>query len=278
MKEIGFIADFYSVELPGGGESNDFNLIKALGESHEVTCYKSNEVTTAMLEDKETVIVSNFVLLPAEIKNYLIQNKKYIIYEHDHKYVSTRDPSRFKNFIIPQENLINKKFYENSYATVVLSEICKDVLSHNLPQVNVINIGCSLWSKETFEFLRELVEVEKTKANTCVMYSTNPTKNFHATLEFCEKKDLKVDAIKTTGHREFLASMAPYTSFLFIPAVLETFSRICAEAKMMNVAVMTNKKLIGFFSEEYSNLNGIDLINKLEEKNQEAIETFVSLL
>jgi hypothetical protein len=68
--------------------------------------------------------------------------------------------------------------------------------------------------------------------------------------------------------------MSEYETFLFIPTVLETFSRVCAEAKMMNLNVMTNKKMIGFFSEDSSNLQGIELVTKMKDKNREALSFF----
>ena len=68
--------------------------------------------------------------------------------------------------------------------------------------------------------------------------------------------------------------MSQYKRLLFIPTVLETFSRLCAEAKMLNLDVMTKKNMIGFFSEESSNLKGDELIDCMKQKNLEALKFF----
>jgi len=277
MKKIVFIADFYSEELPGGGESNDLNLIKFLGGNNDVHCYKSKDISVNILNSADSVIVSNFVMLSGNIKDYLINNKKYIIYEHDHKYVSTRDPSEFFNFEIPEQNIINKRFYESSYCTVVLSKVCKEVLKNTLPDVRVENIGCSLWSEEKFTLLEELSTIDK-NGKTCIMASDNPTKNYHTAVTYCMRKDIQFEPIANKDQEEFLKTMATYSTLVFVPKVLETFSRLCAEAKMMNLKVMTNKKLIGFYSEECVNLSGLELIEELRKRNKSALKLFEELL
>lgn len=277
MKRIAFIADFYSDELPGGGESNDTNLISHLGKNNDVHLYKSENVTVNNLNKAEVVIVSNFVLLPGNVKDYLINNKKYMIYEHDHKYVNTRDPSSFRYFKIPAENIVNKKFYENAYCTIVLSDICKQVLSSAIPDIKVESIGCSLWSEEKFALLERLSKVEK-NGKTCIMASDNPTKNYHAAIAYCLKNGIPFETISNKSHEEFLRSLSTYKTLVFVPKVLETFSRLCAEAKMLNLNVMTNKKLIGFYSEASSELSGVELIKDMRLKNTAALNLFEKLL
>jgi hypothetical protein len=43
---------------------------------------------------------------------------------------------------------------------------------------------------------------------------------------------------------------------------------------MLNLDVMTNKSMIGFFSEEDSNLKGDELIERMKKKNQAALKFF----
>ena len=277
MKHVAFIADFYANEILGGGENNDANLISHLRLHYNVTCYKSKEVQIKDLNDKDAIVVGNFLFIPPEVKEYLKSTKKYIIYEHDHKYVNTRDPSKFPNFLIPPSCIIFEDFYTSANTVVVLSEICKQVLEKNINNVNVKNIGCSLWSQEKLKLLTRLSHNPKTK-DLCIMYSQNATKNYPSTVEYCKKKNLLYDAIPTQAHVKFLTEMSQYKRFLFIPTVLETFSRICAEAKMMNLDVMTNKTKIGFFSEEISSLKGVALIDALHEKNNHALQWFVDCI
>jgi hypothetical protein len=277
MKNIAFIADFYSNEINGGGESNDSNLINCLKKNNKITCYKTSSLSPVDLEDKDVVIVGNFIMMPREVMKYLIDNKKYIIYEHDHKYVTTRDPSKFKDFKIPNGQIIFKDFYQNAHTVVVLSKICQQVLNDNIDSVNICNIGCSLWSDKKFDLLKKLCKKQKTK-DLCIMKSDNPTKNYIFTKKYCIDNKIGYDSIASKSSDEFLAMMSEYEKFLFIPTVLETFSRICAEAKMMNLKVMTNKKLIGFFSEDCSSLEGFELINYMKNKNKEALKMFGELV
>ena len=110
------------------------------------------------------------------------------------------------------------------------------------------------------------------------MASDNPTKNYHAAVTYCLKNNIYFDTIANQSHEEFLKSLSGYDSLVFVPKVLETFSRLCAEAKMLNLKVLTNKKLIGFYSEDSSDLSGVDLIKEMKTKNQLALELFEGLL
>lgn len=277
MKKVGFISDFFKDDLLGGGEINDNNLINHLESSCEVNRFHSRTVKIEDLNELDSIIVANFTMLSPQVMNYLISDKEYIIYEHDHKYVDTRDPSKFKGFQIPESRIVNKTFYENSVCTFVLSKICAEVLANTLPKTLVYNIGCSLWSDETFNLLSETNKNEKTK-DLCIMKNMNPTKNYFNTVQYCKSKNLEYGEIEPAGQLEFLTQMSQYKKLLFIPTVLETFSRLCAEAKMLNLDVMTNKSMIGFFSEESSNLKGDELIECMREKNKKALELFTEVV
>lgn len=278
MKKIGFIADFYSNQILGGAESNDSNLISFLSKNNDIKCFQSKIITFDDIESCDSFIIGNFISLSENKKKFLIKTgKEYIIYEHDHKYVSNRDPSKYFNFLVPKQKLINIEFYRNAKCVVVLSKICKHVLESNLNKIVVHNIGCSLWSSETFDFFKSNCENQK-KKNICIMKSPNPTKNYSNTVKYCENKGLSFESISDKKHINFLEKMSYFKTFLFIPTVLETYSRVCAEAKMLNLKIMTNRKMIGFFSEENSSLNGIDLIKSLEEKNNEAFKFFGEII
>ena len=273
MKKVGFVSDFFKDDLLGGGEINDNNLISHLQLSHEVRKFHSRTVKIDDLNELDSIIVANFTMLSPDVVDFLINEKEYIIYEHDHKYVDTRDPSKFKNFKIPKSRLINNSFYENSVCTVVLSKVCAEVLNDSLPKTLVYNIGCSLWSDETFALLSKINKIKK-QHDLCIMKNMNPTKNYYTTLQYCKSMNLSFGEIEPAGQEEFLTQMSQYNKLLFIPTVLETFSRLCAEAKMLNLDVMTNKSMIGFFSEEYSNLKGDELIDCMKERNEKALTFF----
>ena len=66
---------------------------------------------------------------------------------------------------------------------------------------------------------------------------------------------------------------------MFLPKVLETFSRISAECKMLNCKLVTRPRLLGFASEkDLFSMNGKELINNIKQRNEKAIELFLTLL
>jgi len=272
-----FLADFFSNQINGGGENNDAVLINYLrSRGLVVNLVHTKDITKEVLNSADKVIVANFVLLSAEIKDHLRKNCEYIIYEHDHKYVKTRDPSRFAGFKIPHDQLVNVGFYQDATAVVVLSEICKRVMAQNLENTTIHSIGTSLWSPEKLDFLRNCSK-EKSK-EFAVVNSSNPTKGRGAAIQFCTDRGINFDLIASDDQYEFLRKLSEYEGLVFIPQVLETFCRLVAEAKMLNCRVYTNPKLIGFLSEPYGNMSGGELIDVLEKKVAEALEYFYGVI
>ena len=212
--KVALLQDFFENEIIGGAEKNDSVLLRYLIDNN----IKAEGVHTYnvenMVESYDFYIVSNFVRLPEIVKNYLIQKGNYIIYEHDHKYVTTRDPSKFVNFQIPLQCIVNKTFYHRARKVIVLSEICKTVMENNLGNTNVHSIGSSLWSKEKFAFLRECPK-SKTKG-VAVIDSSNPTKGRAAAIATCEKKSIDFDLISSPDQYEFLKILSEYKTLLFV--------------------------------------------------------------
>jgi hypothetical protein len=270
-----FLADFFSNQINGGGENNDAVLITHLRDNNiEVTCGQTDSTTTEQIDAHDKIIVGNFIFLSPTIKEHLIDNSTYLIYEHDHKYVRTRDPSRFPNFVIPPDELVNVEFYHKAQHVVVLSQICKDIMEKNLGNTNVHSIGSSLWTRKKLEFFKNC---NKDKSEEfAIVDSDNPTKGRHAAINFCQNKKIDFNLISSPDQYEFLQLLAKHETLIFIPQVLETYCRLVAEAKMLGCKVYTNQLLIGFMSEPYKDMVGLELINRIEEKVQEALEYFYS--
>ena len=106
-----FVSDFFTNDLPspGGGELSDAELIQYLeSKSLSILKVRCQNVTEKLIKENNFFIVSNHVSLNPMFKK-MLENKRYVIYEHDHKYVSTRDPSRFTNFIAPKSIVTGKQ-------------------------------------------------------------------------------------------------------------------------------------------------------------------------
>tara|TARA_R110001592_G_scaffold338511_1_gene625602 strand:+ start:369 stop:1931 length:1563 start_codon:yes stop_codon:yes gene_type:complete len=274
---IVFIADFFKEDLLGGAEANDSVLISRLTEKNIAV----EKINCDNLRDEDIItndvfIISNFINMSERHKN-MIMIKKYIIYEHDHKYLKSRNPSVFPMFDIPQSELINVQFYKKAHKVVVLSEICKTILEKSLKTKNVVNIGCSLWSNEKLDFIESIVNTRKTKENM-IIDSPNPVKGTRSAISYCTNTKLDYDLIGQSPEKELLRQMSKYKTFIFVPQVLETLSRIVVEAKMLGCNIMTVNRLIGASYEPWFSKNGIELIKEMRKKVDDAIDTFYSLL
>lgn len=276
MNKVVFISDLFQEDLIGGAELNDSVLIDYLeSKGVEVLKLRSNNIQDNQILENHFFIVSNFVGL-SEKHKVLLQMKKYIIYEHDHKYVITRDPSKFVDFKIPSDKVINKDFYRNAKNVVVLSKICKQVIEDALGIDNVISIGTSLWSEEKLSFIERLTETTKTE-NCCIVNSSNPIKGTREAVAYAKAKNIKSSLIGPLAPNDLLSEMVKYENFIFVPKVLETLSRIVVEAKMLGCNVLTNRKLIGAAYEDWYGLQGLELINAIRSKVSQALGTFYNL-
>ena len=109
-REIYYVSDFFSEQVLGGGELNDKELIQILIENgHKVHKENAHLVSLEILKNYSNClfIISNFCNLKTECRNYLIDNLDYVIYEHDHKYLISRNPAEYKNFKAPDREIVN---------------------------------------------------------------------------------------------------------------------------------------------------------------------------
>jgi hypothetical protein len=279
--KIIFICDFYKSDLSntGGAENNDSVLISLLEKKgYEVVKVYCTNATPKFIESKKgcKFIIGNFMSLSEDAKQSLL-DKHYIIYEHDHKYLKTRDPSKFPNFIAPDEEVVNKEFYKNSKCVICLSESQANSVKNNLKIDNVKSIGCSLWSESKLNYIFSISNTKKEK-KYCIVDSNNPTKGTSLAVNFCKSKGIDYDLIKSNDEREFLKILSSYETLIFIPTVLESLCRLAVEAKMLNCSLFTKEKLLGASSESWWNLKGEPLIQEIKQKQIKAIEIFLNYL
>ena len=265
--KIYLIADFFYKDFTGGAELNDYSLIKQFKkrgiEVEEVYCRDANLEFLEKNKDSR-FIIANFVSLAPDRVRYIIDNIDYVIYEHDHKYLKTRNPIFYKEFIAPAEDLINYEFYENAKRVVCLTQLAFDVFTENTGLDNVSKIGASVWTDEDLDYISTLSETEKI-GKYAIMDSDNPIKKREKCIEFCEAKGIPYDLIKDKNHRNFLQKLSNYEGLLFMTGHLETCCRVIVEAKMLGCKVIFQKKLIGAASEDWFELTGDELIKKIRE-------------
>ena len=270
-----FIADFFADQVPGGGELNNEELISILREDHDVKKVNSHLVSKQYLESNLAAkyIISNFINLSEECKKYLIENCKYIIYEHDHKYLIDRNPALYKDFLAPNERIVNFEFYQNALAVFCQSSFHQEIVYKNLKLDNIKSLGGNLWSLASLENIRNFTKKEKLDKYS-IMDSAIPHKNTYETRRYCELKKIKYELIPSLKYLDFLDRISNNNTLVFFPKTPETLSRIVVEARMMGMRVVTNK-LVGATKEEWFRLKGEDLISAMGNKRDEIVNNVI---
>jgi len=275
---IVFIADFFAEQVLGGGELNNEELINILSSrGHEVAKVNSHVLTPQIVEDnkEKKFIIANFVNIPQNVIPHFY-NKKYIIYEHDHKYLTTRNPGVFPDFVAPKEHVINLEFYQNASAVLCQSSFHTDIARKNTDLENIVNLGGNIWDLDSLKFMSELASIDK-KPTYAVMNSQIRHKNTVGAIRFCNVKGYDYKLIESQNYKEFLSMMGENKSLVFLPETPETLSRVIVEARMMNMGVVTNK-LVGAASEPWYALKGHELIKVFHTKRNEITDIVLDKL
>tara|TARA_Y100000310_G_C20618486_1_gene781958 strand:- start:775 stop:1638 length:864 start_codon:yes stop_codon:yes gene_type:complete len=270
MNKFVFVADiFLSKNFIGGGEANNEELILLLkGLGHKIQKVISNQLTPEFIKNSSNInyIIANFIGLSTQSKKAL-QAKKYIIYEHDHKYLKSRNPADYPDHKAPESEIINKSFYENAIAVCCQSGFHANIIKKNLGIDNIINLSGNLWSEATFEKLESIVDLPK-QDKYSILKSPIWHKNSKETEEFCKHKNWGYELISSQDYFTFLNQLGKNKKFIFLPKTTETLSRVVVEAKMMGMTVITNKN-VGATKEKWFSLAGKDLIQLMRSKRQE---------
>ncbi len=278
MRRITIVSDFFANEINGGAELVDAEVASLLiKDGKEVYKIKSSALTESYIKEHldDFYIVSNFVTMPERAKKFLKQTD-YVIYEHDHKYLRTRDPSPFENFKAPDNQIINKDFYSNPIAVLRQSKKHAEVVESNLKTGNIVNLGCSLWSSAEMDLLEKHLDTAKND-RYAIMDSDNHVKGRYEAIKYCEKNDLQYDLIATSTYEDFISTLSQYRGIVFLPQVLETFSRLAVEARILNCQLLTNKN-IGASYEKWFKLKGRELLTMIKAKKFEVYKTLSSFI
>jgi hypothetical protein len=106
------------------------------------------------------------------------------------------------------------------------------------------------------------------------MFSEIPHKNTLDAIKYCEVKNIKYELISDNDYKKFLEKISNNNTLIFLPKTPETLSRICVEARMCNMKVITNN-MVGATQEEWFFLKGEELINFMRKKKEEIINLIV---
>lgn len=272
-REIVFIADFFVEHVLGGGELNNQELVALLEqEKKQIKQIQSHLINkNFLLQNKSSYfIVSNFVNLSFEAREWMTYNCDYLIYEHDHKYLNSRNPAKFKDYKSTISDIRNYFFYKNAQKIFCQTDFHKEIILKNIDLDNVISVGGNLWSIKTLQKLKEFNKKEKID-KISILDSNISHKNTSKAIKFCVEKSLKFELIKDDNYITFLDKLSNNKKFMFFPRSPETLSRVVCEARMMGMSVMVNQ-LVGASHEDWFNLKGEQLIEFFIKKRQEILQ------
>jgi hypothetical protein len=275
MRKIVFISDFFVDEISGGAEIYDQVLIEELqSRGHKVSKFKSQEFTEKhlqlYLECGFNFIVSNFAGLSEGVKKlFTLYGERYCILEHDHKYLKTRDPSLFSDFKAPPQFIINREFYQSANQVFCQSIKHYNVLSQNLNITNVSNLGCSLWSKDQLDLIRNSIQNKNGKAY--IINDSNRIKGTSDSIEYCKNKEIEFSIHDKKPYSDFIKDLGSHSSFVFFPKTLETFSRIVLEARMLDCKLVTNHLNGCTYEPWFKDLRGAELVDFVDAKRNDIV-------
>lgn len=270
-----WLQDLYSSQHKWGGAelADDVIITKLREKGHEVTCWHTYKITPNIIKGfNGRFIVSNFGRLSEDCK-YALQAKDYIIYEHDSKWNKRQDLSYYKDYKVPPEDIINFNFYESAKKVVLQTKRHLELTQMNLGLKNLISAGGNPWTDEDLELLESLQGVEKIYDHA-ILEHPYPQKNFTGAIQYALTNRLKFGVIYQTNHEDFLRQLAQYRALIFLPTVYETFSRVSAEARALDLALILSPT-VSFQTEDYAILSGMDLINYFRQQTGRIVNLFI---
>jgi len=250
-----FLVDWFLEDFSGGAEMVDDELVKILRSSgHSVEKYKCQDVDENFILNNrhKRFIIGNYMRLSKEAKSEIMKNCDYILYEHDHKYTINKNPAAYPDYMCPKRYLVNREFYEAALGVICQSNMHAEVLTKNLDIDTAVSVGSSLWSENFLENISS-IEVPPKNGKAAIIESTNKIKNQKKSEDWCIENKMPYEVISSTTPFGLVKRLAEFEYLVFFPGVLETFSRIAVEAKMVGCKLITKGggKLLGCASEDW---------------------------
>jgi len=279
--EVIFLQDFFAHQHLGGAELHD-DVVAKYFESRGVLHSKINtyNLTPEIILDNtdKAWFISNFAALKNVCKALLAKHCKYLIYEHDYKFLKNRNPIKYPEFLAPEtSHKWNFTFYRNAVKIVCLSKMHRAIFDKNLGLPNIENINCSMWSDEDLNLIKSLNSTPK-GARFAIIESPNPIKKTAETVAYCDKAKIPYDLIQAPTHHEFLTLLAGYRGLVFQTGHPEPTPRVAVEAKMLNCKFLSQKEVIGVAHEDWFHLNGDELIEEVRSMRDAACAKLEKIL
>ena len=272
IKKLYYISDFFVDEMLGGAEKADQVIISSLQEKYRVTKIRSKNFDANEEYENSMFVISNFSHLSREAKR-IIQKNRYIIIEHDHKYIKARNPTYYKNNIVPAEELINLSFYRNAEYVFCQSKAHAECIRDNLLLDNICFFGMSFWSEKDLDIISIASLNEKNK-EAVILGHDNPLKGTYESNKFCEKNNIKSKILP--GKQDFvyfINSMSNHESIVYLPKLMESFCRVVTEARMLGLKIYANKNVSCITEDWFSKYKEKELVDFVRQKTKDNLKS-----
>jgi hypothetical protein len=281
VRNVIFLQDLFAHQHLGGGELHDAVVINHLKNKDLLYETKNTYDVTPeyILNNTDKYwFISNFVALKNICKALIAKECRYLIYEHDYKFLRNRNPIDYPNFQAPNEaHKYNFTFYQNAEVVMCLSKMHREIFEKNLALDNLDNIHCSMWSDSDLELMSNLNKKQKLN-KFAVINSSNLIKKTAETVAYCQDAGIPFDLISAPNHQEFLTLLSQYVGLVFKTGHPEPTPRVAVEAKMLNCKFLSQKTLIGVAHEDWFHLNGDDLIEEVRSMRDLALNKLEQIM
>jgi hypothetical protein len=272
MKKV-YVSDFRIEDgTVGGSEFIDRTLVSILGSDFQYSG------SVEKFDPSCFYIISNLSRLPSQELLHDLVKCRYIIIEHDYKFVANRHPWRFKDCLVPPNLIVNRDLYKNAILTLVQSGYHLDVFRRNRIEGRFYNARCGVWSDSEIVTLTEIasnpVDIRKDFA---IIRSNNWIKNTKGAIEFCQRHTLNFDLISDNNWTAFLQKLNSYAALVFFPIAGETLCRLVVEARCLGLNVITNP-VYGATLEDWYKLRSFELISFLSNRSKQNVEALRRVL
>jgi hypothetical protein len=281
LNSVFFVSDFYYGDwskdygriIEGGAESHDKVLISELRKHFNVDTKRCIEISIDDIINNRNKVwfFTNFGNLKREHIDLIIKyDINYFIYEHDHKYLMSRNPTMYKDWIAPIDHTQNLSFFKNAEMVYVNSTLSKNLMLKNLrisnDDVSIYNVRGNFFSDETFKVVSNLLGSKVERNNKAFIIKSNESaKSCIPAVQFCERSFIEYDLVDKCTHNEILNYMRSYSILVYFTSCVDTFCRLIAEANMLNCRMITNPKQMGIYSDrDVVELKGCDMVNYLQ--------------
>ena len=291
MNRCFFISDFaFTVERALGGAEKcdrclyeDLLVNKNIGKDTEVLAISSKEINLSLLESNKQAVylISNFMMLRPHCKQYMMDNNlRYIIIEHDHKYLKSNNPAKYKNYLADERSLQNQEFYQKAAAVMCQSTLHSEILFKNLGLNNIVNLAGNLWEDKELDLMEKLVGAsppDKRKNVWGILRSVNKNKGTSLTTTYCEKNNIPFEYLQNGDFETFARSIISKKGIVFFPAWVESFNRFLVEARMLGCKVKTSAR-VGCATDGYLKQSGKELIDRVRQEKKRILSTYRKLI